>query len=139
MTAREYLMQIKNLDGYINAKLREKSDLEHQMTALRSVQFGDKVKTSCTDRQQKTIDKIIDLKSMIDDEIDRLIDLKKEVRDKINQLSDNRFKSVLIDYYINGMTFDEIAESINYSRVQVIRIYGNALDKFEKMILNDTE
>lgn len=37
------------------------------------------------------------------------------------------------------MTLDEIAEDIKYSRIHTIRIYGNALDNFEKMILNDIE
>lgn len=139
VTAKEYLMRIRNLDGFINAKIKEKSELEKQMTCLKSVQFGEKVKTSCSDNAQKTIDKIIDMRNEIDEEIDKLVDLKREVREKINRLSDNRFKSVLIDYYINGMTFDEIAEDIKYSRIHTIRIYGNALDVFEKMILNDIE
>lgn len=139
MTAKEYLNQARGLDMLINAKIKEKSELKKQMACLKSVQFGEKVKTSCSDNAQKTIDKIIDMRNEIDGEIDKLIDLKREVREKINRLSDIRFKSVLIDYYINGMTFDEIAEDIKYSRMHTFRIYGNALDNFEKMILNDIE
>lgn len=138
VTAQEYLMQVKNLNSFIDTKLIEKSQLDEQMCALKSVQPGEKVKSSCVDGQQKTIDKIIDLKTKIDEEVDRLVDLKAEVREKINQLQDNRFKSILINYYINNKTFEQIAEIIHYSKTQTTRMHGYALDVFEKMILNAT-
>lgn len=127
-------MQVRNLDSLINAKCREKTELEKQVMCLQSVKLGDKVKTSITDSTQKTIDKIIDIENEIDNEIDNLVNLKAEVRQYINQLSDNRYITVLTDYYINNMTFDEIAEDnkIRYSKRQIMRIYGNALQAFER-------
>lgn len=140
MTAKEYLMQVRNTDNLINAKLREIEKLQNQITSLQSIQFGEKVKSSQTgDNMQKTIEKIVDMQNEINAEIDHLVDLKNQVRAKINLLSDNRYITVLTDYFINCMTFDDIAENINYSKIQTIRIYGNALDNFGKMILNDTK
>jgi preprotein translocase subunit YajC len=128
-------MQVRNIDNLINAKCRELDELERQMTCLKSVKLGDKVITSCTDGMQKTIDKVIDLRCKINSEIDNLVDLKTDIRNSINKLDDNRYITVLIDYFVNAMTFDQIAESERYSRRQVIRIYGNALQTFEKDVL----
>lgn len=139
MNAKEYLMQVRNLDRVIGIKEREIKKLNGDMESLKSVQFGDKVKTSCTNGQQKTLDKFIDLKTEIENEVAELLDLKKRVRGEINSLNDNRYIGVLIDYYINGATLDEVAEHLNYSRSQAARLYGNALCAFDKMILNDTE
>ena len=138
MNAKEYLMQVRNLDRVIGIKEREIKKLNGDMESLKSVQLGDKVKTSCTNGQQKTLDKFIDLKTDIENEVAELLDLKKQVRGEINSLNDNRYIGVLIDYYINGATLDEVAEHLNYSRPQTVRLYGNALCAFDKMILNDT-
>lgn len=138
MTAKEYLMQVRNIDGVINAKLEEIEQLEIRVISLQSVKFGEKVKSSNTgDSVQKTIEKIVDMQSKIKSEIDKLVDLKVEVSSKISQLADNRYITVLIDYFINGMTFDEISNDENnhmkYSKRQIMRIYGYSLQAFEKL------
>lgn len=136
MTAKEYLMQVRNTDNLINAKLREFEELRKQIESLQSVQFGEKVKSSQTgDSMQKTIEKIIDMQNEINAEVDKLVDLKSKIRAEINQLLDNRYITVLTDYFINCMTFDEIANEEKYSRRQISRLYGNALQSFQKDVL----
>ena len=78
-----------------------------------------------------------EFKTVIPIEVDRLVDLKVKVRKKINQLQDNRFKCILINYYINNKTFEQIADIINYIKAQTKRINEYALDIIEKMILNE--
>ncbi len=136
MTAKEYLMQVRNIDGLINAKLEEINQLENRVTSLQSVKFGEKVKNSNTsDSVQKTIEKIVDMQSEINSEIDKLVDLKAEVSGRINQLTDNRYVTVLTNYFINGMTLDDISNSddMKYSKRQIMRIYGHSLQAFEKL------
>lgn len=53
-------------------------------------------------------------------------------------MQDNRFKCILINYYINNKTFEQIAEIIDYSKAQTMRMHGYTLDIFEKMTLNAT-
>ncbi len=134
MTAKEYLMQVRYLDKLINAKISELDKLEKQITSLHSVTLGDKVKFSAGwNSIQRTVDKIIDMRTEINDEIDRLVDLKAVIRKQLNSLNDNRFISVMIEYYINSRTFEQIAEDMNYSNRQVIRIHGKALKKFREL------
>ena len=136
MTAKEYLMRVRNLDKLINSKCREIDSLQKQIISLQSVQVCERVITSQTgDSMQRTIERIIDMQSEINSEIDRLIDLKAEVSNKINQLTDNRYITVLTDYFINCMTFEDIANEEKYSRRQITRLFGNALQSFQKDVL----
>lgn len=137
MTVKEYLMQIKNLNDFINSKCREKEQLHSDLMTmtLQSVKLGDKIKSSVSvDSMQRTIEKIDDMEKEIDKEIDNLVDLKYEVRQNINKLPDNRFKTVLIDYYINGLTFNQISDNMSYCKRHIERIYGNALDELRNLL-----
>ncbi len=62
MTAREYLYQAKNLDDYINAKLKEISSLRSSVMSLSSMQY-DKilVKGGAVHDFTSTIDSILKL------------------------------------------------------------------------------
>lgn len=134
MIAKEYLKQVRNLDKLINAKISELDELEKQITSLHSVTLGDKVQSSSSgDSLQRTIDKIIDMRAEINGEIDRLVDLKAVIRNQLNSLNDNRYIAVMVEYYINGKTFEKIAENMHYSNRQIIRIHGNALQKFREL------
>lgn len=134
MTAKEYLLQAKNLDDYINAKLREAAQLRSRIINLQGVSYDkDSVKGGRVHNFTDAVDSLIKLEQYIDTQIDRLVSLKKEIGDKINIISDNRFKTVLARYYLCNEKFETIAEEMNYSKRQVLRLHGLALEEFRKM------
>ena len=79
-----------------------------------------------------TIEKIIDLEKIIKKEIDELIDLKSEIHRKIKCVYNFNLTTVLVDKYINGFTFEQIAERMNVSQRTVLRWHGIALQIFRK-------
>lgn len=134
MTAKEYLLQAKNLDDYINAKLREAAQLRSRIINLQGVSYDkDSVKGGRVHNFTDAVDSLIKLEQYIDTQINRLVSLKKEIGDKINIISDNRFKTVLARYYLCNEKFETIAEEMNYSKRQVLRLHGLALEEFRKM------
>ena len=134
MTAKEYLLQAKNLDDYINAKLREAAQLRSRIINLQGVSYDkDSVKGGRVHNFTDAVDSLIKLEQYIDTQINRLVSLKKEIGDKINIISDNRFKTVLARYYLCNEKFETIAEEMNYSMRQVLRLHGLALEEFRKM------
>ncbi len=134
MTAKEYLLQAKNLDDYINAKLREAAQLRSRIINLQGVSYDkDSVKGGRVHNFTDAVDSLIKLEQYIDTQINRLVSLKKEIGDKINIVSDNRFKTVLARYYLCNEKFETIAEEMNYSKRQVLRLHGLALEEFRKM------
>lgn len=134
MTAKEYLLQAKNLDDYINAKLREAAQLRSRIINLQGVSYDkDSVKGGRVHNFTDAVDSLIKLEQYIDTQINRLVSLKKEIGDKINIISDNRLKTVLARYYLCNEQFETIAEEMNYSKRQVLRLHGLALEEFRKM------
>ena len=134
MTAREYLYQAKNLDDYINAKLKEISSLRSSVMSLSSMQY-DKilVKGGAVHDFTSTIDSILKLERYIESLIDKLTKLRLEIGRQIESLSDNRYKAVLTLHYLCNERFERIAQEMNYSERQVKRLHGYALQEFRKI------
>ena len=132
MTAKEYLRSIKYLDSAINAKQAELDRLKRDMCSIKGVTYdGDKVQGGITD-SMKIVDKIIELNNLINAEIDRLVDLKAEAHQKIEKVCNEKFISLLTDIYINGYTFEQVAERMNITDKTVCRWHGQALQLFRK-------
>ena len=132
MTTKEYLRSIKYLDHAINAKQAELDRLKRDMCSIKGVTYdGDKVQGGITD-SMKIVDKIIELNNLINAEIDKLVDLKAEAHQKIEKVCNEKFISLLTDIYINGYTFEQIAERMNITDKTVCRWHGQALQLFRK-------
>ena len=132
MTAKEYLRSIKYLDSAINAKQAELDRLKRDMCSIKGVTYdGDKVQGGITD-SMKIVDKIIELNNLINAEIDKLVDLKAEAHAKIEKVCNRKFISLLTDIYINGYTFEQVAERMDKSYVTICEWHGQALNIFRK-------
>lgn len=132
MTAKEYLRSIRYLDNAINAKQAELDRLKRDMCSIRGVSYdGDKVQGGITD-SMKIVDKIIELNNVINAEIDKLVDLKAEAHNKIEKVCNEKFISLLTDIYINGYTFEQIADRMNITDKTICRWHGQALQLFRK-------
>ena len=130
MTAKEYLRSIKYLDNAINAKQAELDRLRHDAETIKGISYdGDKILCSPTD-SMKIVDKIIELSNEINHEIDKLVDLKSEAHSKIEKVCNRKFISLLTDIYINGYTFEQVAEKMNISYSTICRYHGQALQVF---------
>ena len=132
MTAKEYLRSIKYLDNAINAKQAELDRLRHDAETIKGISYdGDKILCSPTD-SMKIVDKIIELSNEVNHEIDKLVDLKSEAHSKIEKVCNRKFISLLTDIYINGYTFEQVAERMNKSYVTICEWHGQALNIFRK-------
>lgn len=130
MTEKEYLRSAYRLNELIKSEQRELDSLRELSTSLQSQDTSkDRVARSRDGSASftKTVDKIADLEAEINREIDRYVDLKKEIRRVIDDVSDMDKKMCLRYRYIEFMTWEEIAEKMNYSVMQVTRIHGRAL------------
>lgn len=81
-----------------------------------------------------TLETIIALEEQINSEIDSYTEQKVKARELINGLSDDRYKAVLTEYYLNTKTWEQVAESLNFERRWVFHLHGQALQQFEKTL-----
>lgn len=134
MDAKEYLYQAKNLDDYINAKIHEAAQLRNRIRSLGAINYdGLKVKNSSRHDFTDAVDSLLKLEGEINEQIDRLADFKREAEEMIDMLKDNRYKTILLRYYLCNERFDRIAEITGYSVRQVQRLHGLALVEFRKI------
>lgn len=130
MTAKEYLRSIKYLDNAINAKQAELDRLRHDAESIKGISYdSDRVQGNISD-SMKIVDKIIELSNEINREIDNLVDLKRDAHIKIEKVCNKKFISLLTDIYINGYTFEQVAEKMNISYSTICRYHGQALQVF---------
>ena len=80
---------------------------------------------------ERPIEKVIAMEGDINAAIDALIDLRREIQGAIDKVPDENLQLLLTYRYIDGLTWERIAEKMDYSRQWVFRLHGKALQKIE--------
>lgn len=138
MTTKEYLGQISRLDRMIQNKLSEIYQLKTMACSVTVSSDKERVQTSADkDRLGSTVAKITDLEKETDMLVDDFVNKRKHIIEQIDRMSDINMYHVLSARYVSKKTFDEIADELTYSRMQVNRIHGKALLEFEKRYGNE--
>lgn len=141
MNVCEWLGQVRKLDQLINAKLAERERLMSLATDITPRPLDGMPHSftgSVSQRVQDTVVKLIMLADETNDLIDQYVDLKQEVVDKLMELPGNEF-SVLHKYYVEGMTWEEVANDMGYSNMQIWRIKKRALKILQDVIECDIQ
>lgn len=130
MQAKQYLKQAYRLDELIQNNERELEELKELSTNLSATDYSkDKVQTSAANEASyvRIIEKIIELETVIRNDIEKLLSLKLEITNVINNVRDNEQRLLLKCRYLNFMTWDCICEEMNISSRTAHRIHGVAL------------
>lgn len=131
VTAKEYLGQYLEIDRLINSKKRTLQKLRLQSVSLSAAGQGTKVKGTSGDRI-RILDRIMDMESEITTQELRLIEKQREILNKIQLVCNSNLIAVLTDKYINGLSFEKIAE-LNDKSVRTICVWhGQALQIFRR-------
>ena len=134
MTTNEYLNQIERLDKMISNKLSEIYQLKIMACSITVSGNSERVQTSGNqDKLGSTIANIVDLERETDELVDSLVDKRKEILRQIDNMKNIDHYDVLHKHYVERRTFQDIADSENWSIRQVFNIHGRALQEFEKM------
>ena len=129
MDAKEYLNQLYRLNQIIDSNIAEVQRLRLLCESIPTTDFSrERVSGGIRENKIATlIGKAVDLESDIQKEVDDYIDLEREVRDVINAHENVTERLLLRLRYIEFNTWEQIAEKMNYSTMQVWRIHGSAL------------
>ena len=133
MTTKQYLNQIDRINRMINNKLAEIYQLKTMVCSISVSADEDKVQTSSDkDKLGSAVAKIVDLENEINKAIDMYVGKREKIISQIEAINDVMEYQVLFSRYIEGKTFEQIAEDNEYSVRQMLRIHGSALVEFEK-------
>lgn len=132
MDAKQYLSQAYYLDKRINSKIEQVASLRELATKATASVHAERVSgTRQRSPMENAVLKLIDLENEINDDIDRLVDLKRELSAFIAEIDNHAYRIVLELRYLNGNTWEEVADVMGYDLRWIYRLHGKALKEAE--------
>ena len=131
MTAKEYLLRYQ-------AVKREIEDLDYRMAQLRlkyaapsAIEYSDMPKAHNTEHDlSEYVAKMDEMTDYMISKYTRLRGIEVDIYKRVDQMQDQTERDILRTRYIDGLTWDQIALKLGYSRRNVTRIHGRALLHF---------
>ena len=77
---------------------------------------------------ERPMDKVLEIDAEINREIDALIDLRRDIQGAIEKVPDENLQLLLTYRYIDGLSFEKIAEKLHYGYQWVYKLHRKALD-----------
>lgn len=114
-----WLSQYRLLDQQIDRLIREEKDWRE-----RALYTGHEDGTCST---ADAAGKIAALCTQINRQIDRLADLRQDIEGLFEQVPDQTLRLLLTYKYIDGLSFEEIADKLHYCWRQIARKHADAL------------
>lgn len=135
MKAKEYLLQIRNIDRKIENKQLQLDSLYDMAKSITVTPKEIDIQTSpALDPMGDTIAKIVDLQDELNRDIDRYVDMKLEAMRLINQMDNPDHANILIRRYINYDSWQDIADLMGISRQAVDKKHGISLVEFQRLV-----
>ena len=138
MTAKEYLSQIRIIDGKIGRLNRRRDALRSGMYSVGSPagqMNADRVQTSLSgDKMVKLIAQVDELERNIVKEIKRLRAKQDRIAKQIESVEDERYRTILHDRYVLCRKWEVIAETMGRDVRHIHRLHGEALRKFQDVL-----
>lgn len=129
---KDYLKSYKKTRNRLNSLELQLERIKIDMVHVRASQ-GDgmpRAKGETTDLS-RYMEQMADLEEQIDNKRAELIDKQIRITSAINFLDDDDECTVMTEKYLNGKTWEQVAEDNGYSWRTVHRIHGRALKKIK--------
>ena len=131
MTAKQYLNRARRIDKEIDALLRLVQTTRESLESV--TQNYDSDGATGTKNPHK-FDRLVELESLVDQKVDELIALKTDILETISKLKDNRQRILLTKYYLQMLTWEQVAVDMDYSFQHTMRMHGYALREIDRII-----
>lgn len=125
---KRYLKRYKATRFRIGRLYDKLNDLDSRIKSIRSPSFSGMPRGGI----KITVEDLIADKLLTEERIQSLKaksdTLKREILAEIDRLDDVRYTDVLELFFIDCLTFEEIAEELGYNERHIVRLYTKALD-----------
>ena len=126
---KEYLKRYRKIDREVNQLLMEKDEIFSLGTKITPT-YSDMPKgTGENNKTQSTIEKLEEQEEKINKKIDLLYEVKEDIEKALHTVEDDTLRVLLRYRYINGLTWEEIAVTMNYDYRWILRLHGKALNE----------
>lgn len=131
---KQWLNRAHNIDREIKNLERERDKAFNRATSVINGSGSEKVQTSKINATEGKYAAYADYVAEIDKRTAELYEVKAEILRAINKVDNSTYRLLLTLRYIRFMTWERIAEEMNYSYRQTLRIHGYSLLKFKDVI-----
>lgn len=126
MTAKEFLRKAREVDRYVDEAMERVERLRAKLETGRISQLTGMPRGGSSD-WTVTADRLIELEQKVNARTRELVRWKLAAIDAINAVEEMRLREVLELYYIDGFTWEQVADRMGYEQRQVYRLHGMAL------------
>lgn len=123
--------RVRRIDKEISALLRLVQTTRESLESITQNYNSDGAQVT---KDPHKFDRLIELEALVDSKVDEQIELKAEILRTIMQLDDRRQRLVLMEYYIEMKTWEQVAVDLNYAFRHVIRLHGMALKSIQQIL-----
>ena len=137
MTAKECLMQVRNLESKMKILKEEIDTLREMVVSTGAIQQGERVLSSGTqDKMAETICKINEKECEWNDLMREFALARANVIINIQKLNNPEYEQILYKRYCQSKKWEEIALEMNYTYQWVCKLHGRALLELDKVLNN---
>ncbi len=129
MTAKQYLEKYRELAEKISAKSEQIERLREFLTGTSSGGSNGSGGSQPYDKVGDGTDKVVDMERDKDAMVDELVEMQVVIRRNLSRITNPKIRSIIEDLYINGYSYEEIAESecrdtrtIRYRQYKALRV-----------------
>lgn len=126
MTAKEFLRQARDADRRIDEAMERLERMRAKLEAGRMSNLTGMPRGGAVDWTE-TADRVIELERRVNARIREMVRQKQAAMDAIDRVEEARLREVLELYYIDGYTWEQVAEQMDMSDRHVKRLHGIAL------------
>ena len=133
MTAKEFLRRARVVDRRVDEATERVERLRARLEAGRMSKITGMPRGGSED-WTATADKLIELERRVNARIRELVRLKHAAMDAIDAIDgadESRLREVLELYYIDGYSWERVAETMDLDKRWVFRLHGRALQRIK--------
>ena len=130
MTAKEFLRRARGIDRRVDEATERIDRLRAKLEAGRMSKITGMPRGGAEDWTM-TADRLIDLERRVNAKIREMVRIKQAAMDVIDRVDEARLREVLELYYLDGYSWDQVAEQMGLDKRWVFRLHGRALQRIE--------
>ena len=126
MTAKEFLRQARSVDRRVDEATERVDRLRARLEAGRMSSVTGMPRGGVKDWTE-TADRLIELEQRVNAQVREMVRWKLAAFDAIDAVEEARLREVLELYYIDGFTWEQVAQRMELDPRWVFRLHGKAL------------
>lgn len=126
MTAKEFLRSVRGIDRRIDETTERLDRIRARLESGRMSNLSGMPRGGTLDWTE-TADRVIELERRVNNQVREMCKLKHAAMDAIDAVVEVQLREVLELYYLDGMTWDQVADRMGCDVRNVYYLHGKAL------------